>query len=245
MNLKEYSTKPPKDFDRKKIKSELKDMGKRLAELQYIMRAQEKYSLLIIFQGMDASGKDGAVKDVFKYINPADIQIKSWKAPTKEELAHDFLWRIHKHTPAKGMIQVFNRSHYEDVLITRVHNWCDDAAAEKRFKAINQFEEQLLEHNNTYVLKFYLHISPEEQELRLLERKTIERKMWKHNDGDWEERKLWDDYMKMYEECLEKTAAVPWHIIPTDDNKYKAYMILKTILKTVENLPLAFPSLQS
>ena len=245
MNLKEYSTQAPTDFDAKNIKDEIKTLRKRLGELQYIMRAQEKYSLLVIFQGMDASGKDGAVKDVFKYVNPADINIKSWKAPTKEELAHDFLWRIHKHAPEKGMIQVFNRSHYEDVLITRVHGWCDDATAVKRFKAINQFEEQLLEHNNTQVLKFYLHISPEEQEQRLLERKTLKRKMWKHNDGDWEERMLWDKYMKMYEEFIENTADVPWHIIPADDNKYKAYLILKTILETMEKLPLSFPTLNS
>jgi len=219
-------------------------MQERLRELQYIMRAQEKHSLLVIFQGMDASGKDGAVKNIFKSISASDIEVKSWKAPSKEELAHDFLWRIHEHTPRKGMIQVFNRSHYEDILITRVHAWCDDVTAAKRIDAINNFEKLLIDHN-THVLKFYLHLSKEEQEVRLTERKTMRHKMWKHNDGDWEERKLWDVYMKYYEEAINKTAAVPWHIIPTDENRYKEYLILKSLLQKLESLDLVYPNLEN
>lgn len=242
MRLTDFSTQSPNDFDKKEIKGEIKKLQKRLSELQYVMRAQEKHSLLIVLQGMDASGKDGSVKNIFKYISPSDVKVKSWKAPSKEELAHDFLWRIHQYTPAKGMIQVFNRSHYEDILITRVHGWCDDNTAAQRIVAINNFE-QLLANNNTHVLKFYLHLSKDEQEVRLNERKTIPEKMWKHNDGDWEQRKHWDTYMKHYEEAIEKTAACPWHIIPTDENRYKEYLILKTVIQKLETLDLVLPNL--
>ena len=244
IQLKEYSTQPPADFSKDAIKSEVKDLQKRLRDLQYTMRAQGKHSLLIVLQGMDASGKDGAVKNIFKYVSPSDVKVKSWKAPSKEELAHDFLWRIHKYTPEKGMIQVFNRSHYEDILITRVHKWCDDETAANRVIAINNFEKLLLD-QNTHVLKFYLHLSYEEQEKRLIERKTNPEKMWKHNDGDWEERKLWDTYRKYYNEVISLTSACPWHIIPTDDNRYKEFLILQTVVQKLESLELEFPSLES
>lgn len=138
--------------------------------LQNLMYAESKHSLLVIIQGMDASGKDGVVRDVFTSVNPMGVNVKSWKAPSAEELAHDFLWRIHQHTPAKGMIQIHNRSHYEDILITRVHQWIDDDTAKRRIKAINDFEYVLSTSANTTILKFYLHISPEEQQIRLKER---------------------------------------------------------------------------
>ena len=136
---------------------------KELDELQNLLFAENKHSVLVVIQGMDGSGKDGVIRNVFGNMNPQGVTVKSYKVPTAEELSHDFLWRIHQHAPAKGMIQVFNRSHYEDILVTRVHKWCDDETAQKRMKAINDFEELLQEHNNTHILKFYLHISPEEQ----------------------------------------------------------------------------------
>ena len=244
MKLSNYSTKPPADFNKATAKVEFKKMQKQFRDLQYILRAQAKHSLLIVLQGMDASGKDGAMKNIFKYISPSDVKVKSWKAPSKEELAHDFLWRIHQHTPAKGMIQVFNRSHYEDILITRVHGWCDDETAAERIEAINDFEKLLIQ-NNTHILKFYLHISKEEQEARLSERKTNPKKMWKHNDGDWEQRKHWDTYMKYYEEAIEKTADCPWHIVPTDENRYKEFVILQNVIKKLQGLDLSLPSLES
>jgi len=244
MKLSNYSTKPPADFSKATAKVEFKKMQKQFRDLQYILRAQAKHSLLIVLQGMDASGKDGAMKNIFKYISPSDVKVKSWKAPSKEELAHDFLWRIHQHTPAKGMIQVFNRSHYEDILITRVHGWCDDETAAERIEAINDFEKLLIQ-NNTHILKFYLHISKEEQEARLSERKTNPKKMWKHNDGDWEQRKHWDTYMKYYEEAIEKTADCPWHIVPTDENRYKEFVILQNVIKKLQSLDLSLPSLES
>ncbi len=242
IKLKNFSTKPSADFDKSAVKVEIKELQKRLRSLQYVMRAQEKHSLLIVLQGMDASGKDGAVKNIFKYVSPSDIKVKSWKAPSKEELAHDFLWRIHKHTPEKGMIQVFNRSHYEDILITRVHAWCDDQTAVERIEAINNFES-LLHSHHTHILKFYLHLSYEEQEVRLTERKNNPEKMWKHNDGDWEERKHWDQYMSYYEIAINQTNNCPWYIIPTDDNRYKELLILRTIVNKMESLDLEFPTL--
>ena len=139
-------------------------------ELQNLLYAEGKNSLLVILQGMDASGKDGAIRNVFGSLNPQGVMVKSFKAPTSEELSHDFLWRIHPHAPAKGMIQIFNRSHYEDILITRVHGWCDDDLAKKRMKAINDWEDLIAQHNNTSILKFYLHVSYKEQQERLAER---------------------------------------------------------------------------
>jgi polyphosphate kinase 2 (PPK2 family) len=170
--------------------------------------------------------------------------VTSFKAPTAEELSHDFLWRIHKHAPGKGMIQVFNRSHYEDILITRVHKWCDDETAFKRMEAINGFEMLLNEHNNTEILKFYLHISPEEQQLRLKERIDDPRKQWKYNENDFNEAKLWDDYMKAYEDCFEKCDRIPWIIVPADQNWYKEYVIADTLLKTLTNLNMKYPGLK-
>jgi PPK2 family polyphosphate:nucleotide phosphotransferase len=157
-----------------------------LDDLQNLLFAEGKNSILIVIQGMDASGKDGVIRNVLGNMNPQGVRVVSFKAPTAEELSHDFLWRIHRHAPARGMIQVFNRSHYEDIIVTRVHKWCDDKTAHKRMKAINDFESLLQEHNSTQILKFYLHISPEEQQERLRERLKDPAKMWKYNEKDFE-----------------------------------------------------------
>src|SRR5215217_1365384 len=146
-------TKSPKDVDKQETKEQTEALLEKLDDLQNLLYAESKHAVLIVLQGMDASGKDGVIRKVFSRMNPQGVRVQSFKVPTEEELAHDFLWRIHQHTPAKGMIQVFNRSHYEDVLVTRVHGWCDDATAQKRFDAINHFEEMLLLHNNTQILK--------------------------------------------------------------------------------------------
>src|SRR5829696_720134 len=168
--LTQTSTRAPKELSKEETKQQTQEIKKSLDELQNLLYAEGKRSVLVVIQGMDASGKDGAIKNVFGGLNPQGISIASFKTPTPEELSHDFLWRIHRHSPAKGTIQVFNRSHYEDVLITRVHGWCDDKTAQERMKAINHFESLLEKHNNTKVLKFYLHVSPEEQQERLNER---------------------------------------------------------------------------
>jgi polyphosphate kinase 2 (PPK2 family) len=169
--------------------------------------------------------------------------VASWKTPTPEELSHDFLWRIHKEVPAKGVIKVFNRSHYEDILITRVHQCCDDATAQKRIKAINEFEQLLAEHNSTKILKFYLHISQKEQQERLQERTHDPRKMWKYNDKDFDEAKLWKQYMKYYKEAFNKYNKIPWTIVPSDHNWYKEYIITQKVYETLKSLKIKYPVL--
>jgi PPK2 family polyphosphate:nucleotide phosphotransferase len=244
VRLSKISTRAPKSFNKEKTKEKTALILKELTEFQNLLYAESKHSLLIVIQGMDASGKDGLIRDVFGVMNPQGVQVESFKAPTSKELSHDFLWRIHMHAPSKGMIQVFNRSHYEDILITRVHNWCNDALAIKRMKAINDFEEMLEAHNYTHILKFYLHISPEEQNQRLLERLEDKTKQWKYNEQDLEQAKLWDQFMNAYEDCFNKCNKVPWHIIPSDQNWYKAYLVAQTILTTLKKLKMRFPGLK-
>lgn len=243
MKLSEISTWAPKGSNRNEIKELTKELKVRMASLQHKMRAQEKYSLLIVLQGMDSSGKDGVVKNVFSKIPAFGISVASFKVPTKKELAHDFLWRIHQESPEKGQIKIFNRSHYEDVLVTRVLGYVDDAKAKKRFGLINNFEATLQD-NKTIVLKFYLHLSKEVQEQRLKERMEERDKFYKHSDGDWETRKSWDQYMVYYQECIDNTQeAAPWHIIPVDDKWYKEYLIAKIVVETLEKLDLEYPDL--
>ena len=242
--LSEVSTKAPKEFDKKETKELTVKLVEELNELQNLLYAERKHSVLVILQGLDASGKDGVIRKVFGQLNPQGVQVSSFKVPTEEELAHDFLWRIHQHTPAKGMIQIFNRSHYEDVLVTRVHGWCDDATAAKRFDAINDFEELLTLHNNTHILKFYLHISREEQEARLKERVEDPTKNWKFNPNDKEEAKLWDKYMQMYEEVFVNCDGIEWIIVPADQNWYKEYLIAKTLVDTLKDLKMKYPDLK-
>lgn len=239
--LQTYPTRAPKEFDKKETKVLTQDLKTKLDALQNLLYAEGKHAVLLILQGMDASGKDGAIRNVLSGLNPQGIFVKSFKAPTEEELSHDFLWRIHRHTPAKGMMQVFNRSHYEDVLVTRVKGWCDTETAKKRFAAINAFERQLEEHNNTKVLKFYLHISPEEQEERLNERVHNPMKAWKYNAGDFAEAKRWEDYMAMYEDVFAHCNEIPWTIVPADQNWYKEYLITKTLVDTLEGLSMHYP----
>ena len=193
---------------------------------------------------MDGSGKDGAIRNVFSGMNPQGVNVKSYKAPTEEELDHDFLWRIHHHAPAKGMIQICNRSHYEDILVTRVHKWCDEKTAKKRMQAINDFEKLLTDHNNTHILKFYLHISREEQKERLEERIKDPAKMWKYNAKDFEEAKLWDMYMQVYEDCFNNCNALPWTIVPADQNWYKEYIIAGQLHKLLKGLDMQYPGLK-
>ncbi|HEV7329906.1 MAG TPA: PPK2 family polyphosphate kinase [Flavisolibacter sp.] len=242
--LQTLSTRAPVEFDKKETKALTQALKEQLDTLQNLLYAESKHAILIIIQGMDASGKDGAIRNVLSGLNPQGIFVKSFKVPTAEELSHDFLWRIHQHTPAKGMIQVFNRSHYEDVLVPRVKGWCDVETAKKRFGAINDFERLLEEHNNTKVLKFYLHISPEEQQERLNERIHNPLKSWKYNANDFAEAKLWDDYMKTYEDVFEHCNEVPWIIVPADQNWYKEYLITKTLVDTLAGLRMNYPKLE-
>jgi PPK2 family polyphosphate:nucleotide phosphotransferase len=243
ISLSDISTTGPKKIDKDEIKAETQEILSELDELQNLLYAEHKHSVLIVLQGMDASGKDGLVNHVMSRMNPLGIDVKPYKAPTPEEAEHDFLWRVHQHAPAKGMIQVFNRSHYEDILIQRVHKWIDDKTAFKRMDAINDFERLLTVHNNTRILKFYLHISPEEQQVRLEERVNNPRKMWKYNKNDQVEAKFWKKYMKMYEDAFNTCNEIPWIIVPADHNWYKEYIVAKTLRDTLKSFKMKYPEL--
>jgi PPK2 family polyphosphate:nucleotide phosphotransferase len=242
--LHKIDTRAPKDFDKIIIKEKTKGILAELNELQNLLYAESKHAVLVVIQGMDASGKDGVIRNVFGSLNPQGVMVKSFKAPSPEELSHDFLWRVHAHTPAKGKIQIFNRSHYEDILITRVHKWCDDETAYKRMKSINQFEELLAQDNSTSILKFYLHISVEEQQERLNDRIKDHSKQWKYNEADFKEAKLWDIYMEMYEDCFEQCNKIPWTIVPSDQNWYKEFLIATQLLEMLKSLDMQYPGIK-
>ena len=244
ISLHQTETCTPKDFTKAATKKKTEKLIKKLDDLQNLLYAEKKHSLLIILQGMDCSGKDGVLRNVFNHFNPRNIQVHSFAVPTKEEAAHDFLWRAHKHTPAKGMVQIFNRSYYDDVLETRVHKHCSDAQAKLRMKAINHFEELLKEDNNTTILKFYLHVSKHEQEKRMQERVDNPSKHWKFDADDYKEIALRDEYAKMYEDVFLHCNKIPWTIVPADNNWYKEYIISKTVVETLEGFDMKYPPLR-
>ena len=244
IKLSKISTRAPKALTKSKVKAETAAMAKRIGELAQLMYAQGKHSILLVFQGMDASGKDGVTRKVFKYCSPSGIRAHAFKKPTDEEFGHDFLWRVHKLAPEKGMIEIYNRSHYEDVLIQRVHKWIDEDKVNMRFDAIDAYESLLQNDNGTIILKFYMHISKDRQREKLIERIDVPEKNWKHNDGDWEQRKHWDQYMKCYEDAINRTK-IPWIIAPVDQRWYRDYFIAKTVLTRMEELDLTLPVLAS
>ncbi|MFN8281972.1 MAG: PPK2 family polyphosphate kinase [Chitinophagales bacterium] len=242
IKLSKIPTVAPKGIDKEATKAKTLELVEEIKELQNVLMASSKRSLLVILQGMDASGKDGATKNVFGGINPAGISVHSFKKPSDEEFAHDFLWRVHKVVPEKGQIKIFNRSHYEDVLIQRVHKWIDETTVKQRFDAINNFEK-LLEQNGTKILKFYMHISLDGQLANLEERKTNPKKMWKHKDQDWKERELWKEYMAAYEDVFQNCSKVEWIIIPTDQNWYKEFLIAQKVRDALKEMKLEYPKL--
>jgi PPK2 family polyphosphate:nucleotide phosphotransferase len=244
IRLSQIDTRAPEGLDKKETKEKIGSILTELDELQNLLFAEGKHSVLVVLQGLDGSGKDGVIRNVLGNMNPQGVTVRSYKAPTAEELAHDFLWRIHQNVPAKGMIQVFNRSHYEDILVTRVHRWCDDDTAIKRMKAINDFEDLIQKHNHTHILKFYLHISREEQKERLTERTKDPAKMWKYNEKDFEEAKLWDHYMRVYEDCFENCNNPSWTIVPADQNWYKEFVIASALRDLLKGLGMKFPGLK-
>lgn len=241
LDLNKISTTPPKNLTKDEVRQKTAAIIQELDDYQNLLYAENKHSVLVVLQGMDASGKDGLIRKVFGNLNPQGVNVSSFKVPTEVELAHDFLWRIHAHTPRKGMIQIFNRSQYEDVLVTRVHGTINDQTAHKRMDAINNFEQLLEEHNNTHILKFYLHVSAEEQEQRLKERMTDETKMWKYNASDFKEAKSRKYYIKYYNEVFEKCNAIPWIIVPSDKNWYKEYIVADALLNLFKSLKMKFP----
>ncbi len=202
----------------------------KLQRQQELLYGAGKQSVLVVLQGMDTAGKDGTIKHVMNGVNPAGCHVWNFKVPTPEELAHDFLWRVHQRTPANGMMAIFNRSHYEDVLVVRVHNLVPKEVWHERYDLINNFEH-LLAHNNTIIFKFFLHISKDEQRQRLLAREDDADKAWKLSVADWQERKYWDDYQAAYADALGKcgTHWAPWYIVPANKKWYRNLFILQTL----------------
>jgi PPK2 family polyphosphate:nucleotide phosphotransferase len=215
---------------------------KRLDDLQYLLYAERKHALLIILQGLDTSGKDGTIRHVMSGVNPQGCRVTSFKQPSAEELAHDFLWRAHLAAPEKGMIGIFNRSHYEDVLVVRVHNLVPKKVWKERYDEINLFEKLLAE-NEVKILKFFLHISKKEQKRRLDERIADPNKNWKLSPADFAERKYWDDYTDAYQDALSccSTKYAPWFVIPADHKWFRNYAVSKIIVETLEDLHMEFP----
>jgi PPK2 family polyphosphate:nucleotide phosphotransferase len=228
--------------DREQAEAEFKALRREFIELQTRLYAEGKQKLLIVFQAMDAGGKDGAIRNVFRGVNPQGARVHPFKVPSKEELAHDFLWRIHKVVPAQGMIGVFNRSHYEDVLVVRVHDIVPESVWRPRYEQINEFEK-LLADTGTTILKFFLHISPEEQKERFRARLDDPGKHWKFSLEDLEKRKFWGDYMAAYEEMLHQctTPYAPWYVIPADQKWYRNLTITRTIVHTLKQMDPQYP----
>lgn len=256
--LGEMPTSPPSDIDgKKKLKSELDKHIKNLRKLQKVFYANDRYSLLLIFQAMDAAGKDGTIRAVMTGINPAGCQVYSFKQPSSIELDHDFLWRTSKSLPERGRIGIFNRSYYEEVLVVRVHPEYLDAQKlppcahaedlwEQRFSSIREHELHLAR-NGTIVLKFWLNVSKEEQRRRFLSRLDEPEKNWKFSTGDVRERGFWDDYMHAYEQALTATSRpwAPWYAIPADNKAYMRVRVAETIVRTLRSLKLKYPNVPS
>lgn len=252
--LEKTSTKPPTDVpDKKDLKKSLDNHVSRLDELQRIFYAHDKHSILLIFQGMDAAGKDGTIRAVLQGINPAGCQVFSFKQPSAEELDHDFLWRTARHLPERGRIGVFNRSYYEEVLIVKVHpEFLDnqklpeldmsDRIWEDRYKSIRDHEEHLAK-NGTLILKFWLNISRDEQRRRFLSRLDEPEKNWKFSSGDIKERLSWDEYMLAFESALSATSRphAPWYAIPADSKSYMRFCVADILVKAMESLDLRYP----
>lgn len=228
------------------VKKEIKKQSKRLAKLQERLYAQNKYSLLIVLQAMDTGGKDGTIKHVFSRVNPQGCRVWSFKAPTEIELNHDFLWRYHQRTPKRGMITIFNRSHYEDVLVVRVKQLVSPEAWQQRYQMINEFERWLTL-NNTKVIKFFLHISKDEQKRRLERRLHNPEKRWKFSSNDVQERKYWESYQQAFEDAINQcsTTYAPWYVIPANKKWYRNLVIARTVADTIEQLNPQYPEPES
>ncbi len=228
--------------DRDTARDEFRELRAELADLQYNLYAEGRRKLLVVLQAMDAGGKDGTIRKVFERVNPQGVRVTSFKVPSAEELAHDFLWRIHKATPANGMIGVFNRSHYEDVLVVRVDRIVPEEIWRPRYAMINEFE-RLLTASGTTVLKFFLHISLDEQKQRFQDRLDEPSKRWKFSRGDLDKRRQWPDYMAVYEDALShcSTEQAPWWVIPADQKWYRNLAIARILVGTLRRMELDFP----
>jgi PPK2 family polyphosphate:nucleotide phosphotransferase len=223
-------------------KDRLDELNDELEKLQELLYAEHKHKVLVVLQAMDTGGKDGTIRHVFDGVNPQGVKVAGFKVPTKEELAHDYLWRVHKHTPGKGEIAIFNRSHYEDVLVVRVHSLVSRDIWSRRYSQINDFE-RLLSEEGTTILKFFLHIDLEEQKERLQARLDTPEKRWKFSIGDLKERKLWSEYIHAYEDVLSKTSTdwAPWYIVPANRKWYRNLVVASTMVDALRNLNMTYP----
>lgn len=234
-NLRKTDTDAPKRADREKLEKKTTQLYEELQKLQYGLYKFKKHSVLIVLQGLDAAGKDSTIRSVFTGVNPQGTFVKSWKVPTEEEDSHDFLWRIHEHTPPKGMIHIFNRSHYEDVIVPQINKSLSTKKINERYEFINFFEKLLKEESNTILFKFFLHISQKEQRKRLEERLYNPEKRWKYNPKDIEVNLKWNEYIRVYEKIFDKTEEVfPWHIIPADNKWYRNYLVANSLVKELK-----------
>jgi len=247
INLKNYSPDDLGDYDGKKQKGfeKLAECRADIDRLQELLYSESKHRILIVLQAMDGGGKDGTIRAVFDGVNPQGVRVTSFKVPTPIEISHDYLWRIHAQTPGNGEIVVFNRSHYEDVLVVRVHNFVPSEVWGKRYQQINDFEQQLAEEGTT-ILKFFLNISLDEQKVRFMERLEIPEKRWKFNPGDLVERKSWPEYMKAYEEAIQKTSTkwAPWYVVPANRNWYRNLVVASVIAEKLKSLKMEYPNPQ-
>ena len=221
----------------------LRAYARKMDRLQYVMHAEGKHSLLIVLQSLDCGGKDGVVRHILSGANPAGCRVAEFKQPTAPELAHDFLWRVHPHVPARGEIAVFNRSHYEDVLVARVHQLVPEAEWSKRYRLINDFETLLTAANNTTIVKFFLHISKDEQLARFKRRLDDPWRHWKISEADYQEREYWDDYVAAFEEMLHKTSTwnAPWFIVPSNNKWFRDLAVTQVITRTLQDLDMKIP----
>jgi PPK2 family polyphosphate:nucleotide phosphotransferase len=255
--LKKFIVEPEskvrlKDFDpgyhgkhesKEKALPEIQEYLQKMDQLQYLMYAERKHSLLIVLQGLDAAGKDGVVRHIFTGINPAGCVVSDFKQPTPEELAHDFLWRVHPRVPTKGSVAVFNRSHYEDVLVVRVHELVPEKVWSKRYDEINEFEKLIATQNKTTILKFFLHISKQEQVARFEKRLDDPARQWKISESDYKEREYWGDYVQAFEDVLNKTSTkrAPWFVIPSNHKWFRNLAVSQIIARTMEDMDMQMP----
>ena len=232
-----------KDESHEKALLEIQKYVEKMKQLQYLMYAERKHSLLVVLQGLDAAGKDGVVRHILTGMNPAGCAAVGFKQPTPEELAHDFLWRVHPHVPTKGSIAIFNRSHYEDVLVVRVHQLVPGKVWWKRYDDINEFEKLIVTQNATTILKFFLHISKEEQLARFAKRLDDPARQWKISESDYKERDYWGDYTEAFEDVLNRTSTerAPWFVIPSNHKWFRDLAISQIISRTMEEMGMQMP----
>jgi len=244
VSLAEHDPNETGDFNggKKKGQAALKELNGELQILQELLYAENKHKVLVVLQAMDTGGKDGTIRRVFDGVNPQGVKVASFKVPTPEELGHDFLWRVHKVVPGRGEMVIFNRSHYEDVLVVRVHGLVPEPVWKRRYDQINDFERMLAE-TGTTILKFFLYIDLDEQKERLQARLDDPTKHWKFNVGDLAERKLWNEYIKAYEDVLERTSTeyAPWYVVPANRKWYRDRVISTVLVETLKGLKMEYP----